>query len=501
MELDNIEQRENELKASIDWTAFNQSLDKVLVTYDREFCTFIGSDKTARPYSSEGLANALSEFIKSRPVDKEIKKIIKCLALNYDVFNVSPNREELISRLAFSIFETIKETIIQAKQAKDRAFLITKIIQFCSPTEMLVALMSQYSFSNTDLAKGICRELVKIVKLKYPVEYSQELEENEQFQVAAPFLRAMMFSEQMQVILIVANSIREHLIEDDPDLWYEIAPLFKMCISKQSREMNLNTLTEEDNIKISDSSIKDLFGNQGDIAVDASIDLASLPNVIFRRYQDRTVDRVSTEFLVLMREVTGVLPKLNDANSLSNMIRYVQDYLFQEIAGINANCFLFSEISERSFVELLVVTIDKIRDQVVSVSESPLESSCFDKLINYEILPEVLRDGNLVLYLEGNSPEILSRQIAVTRELISHSLVESTPENIFQVSLGFASPYRFITTLSWINWRDIENEVKFNREDDVLWGDPMFQPALMLSWVLLKEIVYNKFLVGGAFKG
>lgn len=496
MELEFFEQKEKDIELAVNWTELQEELNRLGTEYVVGSSTFLSKYKIGGISVKADVLEYLKSLKEHVTFDDDIKSILGCISLHGEIFDSSAEREKFISNVAISIFETFRDKITGEKDATRRAIIVSKILLFSSSTEILVSLMAEYSLSNKEFSKTICADLIKVSQNKFPVTFKTALDEKEMFQVSAPFIRAIIWAEQIQVSLVVANSFREYLNELDPQSWFEIAPLFKLCLDRQSKIMDMNVLTVEDSSKAIDSSIKDLLCDHQDIVMDTEIEISSMPNIIFRKYQDRTADRVSSEYLALIREVKAILPKISDVGILSNMIRYLQDYLITELVGINSNCFLYSEISGSEFLESLVVTLDKIREKVAEISGDRIELACFDSFIQYDLLPVVLKDGDLISAIDASAEAIAIRQIVLFRDILESSLIETTSENIFLSQLGCASPYRFISSLNWINWRDMDDDISFDRENSTLWSDPFFKPSLSLSWVIYKELSFNKLLVG-----
>jgi hypothetical protein len=179
------------------------------------------------------------------------------------------------------------------------------------------------------------------------------------------------------------------------------------------------------------------------------------------------------------------------------MLRYIQDYVLLELSSINANCLLVSELTTKSFSEQLVITIDMLREAVALNSDSDVEVSCFDNFIRYDLLPEVLAEGDLVKYVDIHIPGMAIKQMEIFGSLLALYGDWKVEEVKFISQFACDSPYRFLSVMNWVDFSDIQGdiEIQVNNLDNSR-SDHLFMQAMMLSWVIFKEFSYNKLLVG-----
>lgn len=442
------------------------------------------------------LNNCLDKVSKEHALDSDVSAIISLMTEDATLLTAVVDREEKISKFALRLMDKFKDIEWVNLSPEGKVILVLKLVLFSSPTEMLFSFLSTLASESDVYAEELVSQMLEICLSQYPVRYNSDLTLKQRFEVSVPFMRSLIFFEQTQVLIVFGESLREYLQEKNSQLWDEIASILAICVEKQGANMSsINTCSEANSYAV-DSSLTNLFGGHEDILEDNSLDQLATFKIMFRRYQDRTAERISLSYLSLVKDLLRDLVGITDPGAVSAMLRYLQDYLVIELSTINANTFIFEGISELSPREIVAVIIDKIREQVKLSSKSEFEVRIFNSLIGDRIISASLaEDLDLLELVENDMKFYAEEQVILTKELISYSSVPKSGNNLLIASLGFYSPFRMLSALNLISWKEIGKDVNFDRERKDLKSNPLFESSLMLSWIIFKEQIYNNHLV------
>lgn len=485
------------LKTKISWVDIESKISKSSQELE---ASLRHAWKSLGDAKAEGLTLILNNWLhsisKEHSLDADVSTIISLMTEDSSLLTAVTDREERISKFALRLMDRFKDIEWINLSPEDKVILVLKLVLFSSPTEMLFSFLSTLALESDVYAEELVSQMLEICLFQYPVRYNGDLTLKQRFEVSVPFMRSLIFFEQTQVLIVFGESLREYLQEKNPQLWDEIASILAICVEKQGANMgSINTCSEANSYAI-DSSLTNLFGGHEDILEDNSLDQVATFKIMFRRYQDRTAERISLSYLSLVKDLLRDLGGITDPSAVSAMLRYLQDYLVIELSTINANTFMFQGISELSSREIVAVIIDKIREKVQLNSKSEFEVKIFNVLIGNRIISSSLAEDLDLLELVENDMKIYAEeQLVLTQELISYSSVPKNGNNLLIATLGFYSPFRMLSALNLICWKDIGKDVTFDRDKKDLKSNPMFESSLMLSWILFKEQTYNNHLV------